>query len=598
MSDLNPLLKPVWGAEKWIAEGWGALTAAERSEVTERVEALFPDGLPFKLVHDKTLYIYAFSLLAQLEVLAIQVPLKFEPQMQNPEFKARMRQQLVDEVFHGVVFTRIVYELVAPYAMPPAYDDGIEDLCNFIREESAPQMALVLLNLVGEALIEEMFRAFYQAGIAPHIFSVILEDEHRHVCEAELYREMGLPPRKALKMKLETLEQKLISSLFSNTRYMCVMLPLIGAKGLDRCFNILYEKYKKQLKTLQLSPGTSWQLFMKNRAFIFAAAQDFEQHNYPVEMSATRQLLMTQWEAPSDPAMVAEFDLNISRLHFFEKKYRPETLTMLMVQAVSQVLSEHALYRAYLSHCRLYQSDKAYVALVVKLPECGDHLGTMVFCEPHKMSLDALIARVKQNLQMMVYCYQKRVALEVDYPELALLMDEVMYEAATGVYPYPMPGNPFVSVSNNGFAGYARAKSPLRVNEVLKFTLLGVERKPVWNDASRSFEPQDSLPVSVSADHRVFNGDVPVPQHLTEAFHCVFDAMLGVTAREQAVKPANRRSLAKKFDMFIQADPKVGYKILAALQTVWPDFIDFNAWVDLVNEGGFKRLNTAALMRS
>ncbi|MDF1677180.1 MAG: hypothetical protein P1U32_00590 [Legionellaceae bacterium] len=582
MSDLNPLLKPVWGAEKWIAEGWDALTAAEKTEVTERVEALFPDGLPFKLVHDKILYIYAFSLLAQLEVLAIQVPLKFEPQMKNPAFKARMRQQLVDEVFHGVVFTRIVYELVAPYAMPPAYDDGIEDLCNFIREESEPQMALVLLNLVGEALIEEMFRAFYQAGVAPHVFSVILEDEHRHVCEAELYRELGLPPRKALKTKLEILEQKLIASLFSNTLYMRAMLPLISAEGLDRCFNIVDEKHKQQLSTLRLLPGVSWQLFMKNRQFIFTAAKDFEQHNYPIEMSATRQLLMTQWDDPSDPTMVAEFDLNIDCLHFFEKKYRPETLTMLMVQAVSQALSEHALYRTYLSHYRLYQSDKAYVALVVKLPDCGDHLGTMVFCEPHKMSLNALIARVKQNLQMMVYCYQKRMALEAAYPELVLLMDEVMYEAATGVYPYPMPGNPFVSVSNNGFAGYARAKSPLRVNEVLKLTLLGVQRKPVWNEASGSFEPQDSLPVSVSADHRVFNGDVPVPEYLTEAFHRVFDAMLDTSDEAQGVKPAHIRRLTKKFDLFIKADPKIMYKLLVALQTVWPDFIDLNAWVDVV----------------
>lgn len=43
-------------------------------------------------------------------------------------------------------------------------------------------------------------------------------------------------------------------------------------------------------------------------------------------------------------------------------------------------------------------------------------------------------------------------------------------------------------------------------NEAVKFTLLEVERKQVWNRVTCSFEAQDIMPVSVSADHRVLDG--------------------------------------------------------------------------------------------
>lgn len=579
MNDLDALLKPTWGAEKWILEGWEALDQGEQAIVSNRVEALFLEGLPFQLKHDRMLYIYAFSLLAQLEVLAIQIPLKFESEMPTLEFKQRMRAQLLDEVFHGLVFTRILYELITPYAMPPAYNQEVEALCNFIREETCPKVAVVLLNLVGEALIEELFRAFYKADIAPSVFSVILEDEHRHVCEAELYREIGLPSSEELTSKLALLEEKLLSSLFFKYPYVNALVALLSLAGIEDLLAILDEKHKRQLKNLKLSPGKPWRFWLGSRHFLLPQIKQYMEQSHPVEMSPTRQLLMSQWKDPSDPTMVAEFDININRLDFFNKKYRPETLTMLMLKALSQAVSTSPLYRTYLSHHRLYQSDETYVALVVKLPDCGDHLGTIIFKECHKTPIESLIDRVKMNLKMMVYCYQRRLALEQEHPDFAVLMDEAMHEIATGVYPYPMAGNPMVSLSNNGFAGYTRAKSPLRVNEALKLTLLAVQRKPVWNEASQAFEPQDSLPVSVSADHRIFNGDIPVPQYLTEAFHQVFDDMLSSSPKQKKQDRLDERHMVKMLDSLIAVQPKVGYKVLVALQTVWPDFVDFSSWI-------------------
>ncbi len=580
MDDVNALLRPTWGAEKWILEGWNALNTREQEEVKNRMDELFSDGLPFVIEHDKMLYVHAFAVLAQLEVLAIQVPLKFEARMPTEDFRKRMRVQLVDEVFHGMVFTRILYELIAPYATPPAYDAKLEILCNFIRNESCPKVAVVLLNLVAEAWIEEVFCTFYEANIAPAVFSIILEDEHRHVREADLYREIGLPSSKELKAKLCTLEEMLLSNFLFKYAYMNAMLELVGADRLEKFLDTLDKKHKAQLQKVGLTPSASWHFWMGSRTFFASFLKQYTEKNERIELSPMRQLLMTQWKAPTDPSMVGEFHLDVGRVKFFEKKFPKETITMLMLQALSQGVINNPVFGRYLSFQKLYQSRAAYVALVVKLPECGDHLGAIIFENCHELSMSNLVARVQQNLKMMVYCYQRRLALEKKYPKLRYMMEQVMRDIAHGVYPYPMAGNPAISLSNIGKSGLSRAKSPLRVNEAVKFTLLAVEKRPVWNDVTQAFEPQDSLPVSFSADHRIFNGDVPIPHYVETAFNQVFDNMCKQPAKaDTGGKKENDRWVMGMFESLIKAQPEVAYKVLVSMQTVWPDFIDFTAWI-------------------
>ncbi|MCH9756387.1 MAG: hypothetical protein K0U37_04240 [Gammaproteobacteria bacterium] len=578
MGDLNTLLKPTWGAEKWILEGWEALNKDEQAIVTKRMDTLFENGLPFELKHDRILYIHSFSLLAQLEVLAIQVPLKFEAKMPTAEFKQRMRTQLVDEVFHGMVFTRILYELITPYALPPTYNEEVEAFCNFIREEDCPKVAVVLLNLVAEAWIEELFRAYHKADIAPAVFSMILEDEHRHVCEADLYREIGLPARDVLESKLALLEDKLLSSLLFNYSYMGAMMALLGMNGVEHYLAILDEKHKHQLSKLNLAPGKAWHFWMESRAFLFPQFKRYAEQNQTLELSAIRKVFMTQWKDPSDPTMVGEFDINVSRLDVFKDKNNSELLTMLMLQTLSQSITDNSFFRRYLSHHKLYRSHQAQTALVVKLPGCDDHLSAILFENCHELSLKSLTKKVIRNRKLMTYCYQRRLALEQTYPALAVSMDETMRDIASGVYPYPMPGNPAVSLSSVASVGYSRAKSPLRVNETTKFTLLTVQRKPVWNEASQAFEPEDSLPVTVSADHRVFDGMVPIPEAVKKAFGEVVEKNF-VHQAGRKEKVVSERLIIKLMETLIEVQPKAAYKLLVALQTVWPDFIDFSDWI-------------------
>ena len=573
MSEINELLRPSWGTEKWILEGWNKITVDEKQLIKNRMEDLFRDGLPFELKADKLLYIYTFSLLAQLEVLAIQVPLKFESKLSTPEYRQRMRQQLLDEIFHGLVFTKIVYMLCAPYAVPPKYSANIEVLCDFIRDESCPKVAIMLLNLIGEGWIEEIFYSLEKYGIAPKVFATILEDEHRHVCEADLYRDIGMPDIEKVKPKIAYLEEQLITNIFMQYKYMFSVCALLGAEGATDFKQSLYNKHLKQLKKINLEPSENWEFFMKFGDNLSPKLQVFSDSNLTVEMSPIRKVFMTQWSNPSDPTMAGQFNINVSCLDFFNKKYPADTLTTLMMQAVSLGLSITDSFRSYLSFRQIFQSKEAYVGLVVKLPDCGDHIGTIVFENCHELTYRQLSERIRAVMKMMIYCYKKREQLEKDNPSLNEMVSKMGYEIAYDSYGYPIPGTPFVSLSNIGYCGYGQCMSPLRCNESMKFTLMEVERKPVWSKSTQSFEPEDILPVSISADHRIFDGNLPVPKMTSEYFNKMFAKMLkDELAPIKSSSPPPNSQLPQLLDQLISRNLEMGYKALHVLQTYWFDF--------------------------
>ena len=579
MNELNELLKPSWGAEKWILEGWNKINSEEKKLIKARMHNLFKDGLPFEIKHDKLLYIYTFSLLAQLEVLAIQVPLRFEDQMSTPQFKEKMRIQLLDEIFHGMVFTKIVYLLCAPYNSPPAYNGYIESLCDFIRNEECPKVGVVLLNLVAEGWIEEIFKSLYQHNIAADVFKTILEDEHRHVCEADLYHEIGIPDHAILSKKLETLEGLLLNSLSLQPKYAMAVSVLLGAPATHSFILALHEKHTKQLKKIKLVPSRQWQLLMQMGEEIFTRLEPYTEKMHKeiseVEMTPIRKAFMTQWDDPGDPTMVCQFNIDVSCLDFFGKKYPAETLTTLMMQALSQQLTTVDSFRNFLSYKKMYQSRSAFVAVVVKLPGCGDHVGNIIFKDCHELTVQALAAKIRDVLQLMVYCYMTREQIELKHPELKRNLDATLYDSAHDTYAYPDPGSPVVSISSIGFCGYSQAVSPLRKKESLKVTLLTVERKPVWNHSTQSFEPKDLLPVSISADHRVFDGNLPIPKLLDSSFQIMFQQMLErINEPVKAVPSSQLTDFKKIIDKMLTENLELGYRALATLQNVWPNFVD------------------------
>lgn len=571
MQTLDALLRPTFQPEKWIEEGWSAISKEEQKFIQSRLDDLFQNGLPLELKHDKILYIYAFSLLAQFEVLAIQIPLKFQSQLKKPQFREQMHRQLLDEIFHGLVFTKIVYMLCEPYALPPTPNEHIETLCNFIRNENCPKTALMLLNLIGEGWIEEIFHSFQQANIAPEVFNVIIEDEQRHVCEADLYREIGLPDMQIVHEKIAYLEEQLITNIFLQYKYMFSTVSLLGTAGTIAFTEALHKKHSAQLAKINLTPGKYWQFYMTTAYELFPKIHSYAASRKKLEMTPLRQLFMTQWDNPSDPTMVAEFDLNISKLDFFNKKFPKETLTTLTLQAISYGLSENDSFRNYLSGHQLYQSQHAYVGLIVKLPDCLDHIGTIIFQNAHTIPIKVLATKIKIALQNMVYCFKKREELEALYPDLKTITESTVFDFLNDIYDYPIPGDPVISLSNIGMTGYTRTKSPLRRNECMKFTLLAVQKKPVWNNGTHAFEPQDILPISISADHRIFDGNVPIAKYFVNCFDTVFQNMLNPS--DASPLPQESSDLEEIINTFMEHNITLTYKLLTLLQTYWFDFL-------------------------
>ncbi len=595
VDELNELLKPSWGAEKWIMEGWNKITQEEKEIIKARMHDLFKDGLPFEIKHEKSLYIYTFSLLAQLEVLAIQVPLRFEDKMSMPHLKLKLRAQLLDEIYHGMVFTKIVYTLCAPQAFPPDYNQNIELLCDFIRNEDCPKLALVMLNLVAEGWIEEVFKSLYQQNIAPRVFEVIIKDEHRHVCEAELYQEIGTPDKNTMRKKLEALEESLLTNIMTQPKYLLALNELLGIPATHSLVQSLNAKHIKQLKKINMIPSEQWRFMLQMSQNFFEKALYYAQHNSEVEMTPTRKIFMTQWDAPGDPTMVGHFNMDVSCLGFFEKKFPSETLTTLTMQAISQFISENKAFRSYLSFKKMYQSDHVYLAIVIKLRDCGDQVGNIVFQDCHKMSSMELANRIRVVMQMMAYCFKKREQMEKKNPHLKTTLDDLLYDYAHGAYPYPIPGNSVISLSNIGMTGYSQVCSPLRKQEGLKFTILTVERKQVWNRTTNAFEIKDMVPVSLSGDHRIFDGDIPVPKLLTNAFQQMFQEMVDHPAKPvKSEKWAPNPIFGKLIDKLLATNLTLGYQTLVALQSLWPEFMNIEDIFSVKNTKQFvkNRLET------
>ena len=152
------------------------------------------------------------------------------------------------------------------------------------------------------------------------------------------------------------------------------------------------------------------------------------------------------------------------------------------------------------------------------------------------------------------------------------LMNDMIYDFAYNTYSYPIGGTPFVSISNIGFCGYSQCKSPLRNNESMKFTLMEVERKPVWDKETQSFKPEDVLPVSISADHRIFDGNLPVPKMTSEYFNLMFKKMLQDKDTLSKSSP-DYTPVEKLIDQLLAINVEIGYKTLLFLQTYWCDFL-------------------------
>ncbi|MBA3537217.1 MAG: hypothetical protein H0T84_11515 [Tatlockia sp.] len=255
MNELNELLNPIWGAQKEIVQIWDQLNAEEKKIIKSRMDDLFKDGLPFELKHEKIVYIHIFSFIAQIDVMACQVPLKFESRMPDPLFKQRLRAQLLDEIFHVLLSIRIVNILCSPFQSPPIYNEALAQFCAVISNEECPKVALALLNSVLEGVAEELVKFLNYNDFAPKVFSIIVADEHRHVSDAEIYREIGLPDQRTVAAKVAILEEFILSSILIQYQLVSSLIIALGPEGMQEYIRKVDCSFTEQLKGLHLKPG-------------------------------------------------------------------------------------------------------------------------------------------------------------------------------------------------------------------------------------------------------------------------------------------------------------------------------------------------------
>src|SRR5213078_1853463 len=74
---IDHLITPHWAPLRNIEQGWAELTEDERAVVAERLEHTLRQ--PWHVAHQRDALGHFFAFLAQVETIAIEVPLRFLP---------------------------------------------------------------------------------------------------------------------------------------------------------------------------------------------------------------------------------------------------------------------------------------------------------------------------------------------------------------------------------------------------------------------------------------------------------------------------------------------------------------------------------------
>lgn len=570
MIQLQQIIKPIWGVEKWLNSSWSILDDNEKMSISQRVDEMFYNPLPFQLEYDKTLYLHLFSLLTQLEIFGLQGLLKTLKKLPAGELERKFRQQIMDEIFHAIVFAKITFELAAPYALPPTHSNTIEKFLSLMVEEQDLKTSLVLINLVAEGWIEEIFRAMQECKIAPRVFDVVIADESRHLEDSALYLEIGLPERDYLTKKLAAFEDELITMIFSQHTYVQTLINFLGIDGAKRLFDNIDKKHYRLLKKINFTASKNWRFFMDNIPSLIDDVFHNQSGDTLVKQTDTRQIFTALWSEPDQPTQSSLFSIDVTPIEFFEKKFKPEVLTCLILQALSKAMDDHPILKNYMWHHKIFNPEDSFVGLGVLLPDCDGHLSMIEFKNCHKMHVSELAQHIQHDMRIMIWCYKRTQALKNEHPHLMDAFNEAFTPRCEHLFNEPFFAKPTISLSNIGHWGYEVPISPLFPNETVKLTLGKIERKQVWNNTSKTFEIRDILPVGISVDHRVFDANIPVPKAMQTAFDEMFIAMQQTTPPTVSVRSATH------FDEFIELSEKLiktdldlGFRYLFFSNQVW-----------------------------
>lgn len=510
---LEQYVDAAWPPMAHVRRGWARLSAENRALVLRRLDETLARFRPAPHADARALRRF-FSFLSQVEVIAIEVPLSALPTA-RPEVAPLLERQLADEVFHAAVFAalaRRVGGLDKP--LPEA-----ERVLDHIRRQDDPRTTAVLLNLVAEGWIENLFDHAVTWGVADDVFRIVLEDESRHVEEAHQHAE-GVD----LKRVGEAV-RAFEADLFRLAQHPRVMLPIAALAGEDK-FQALgrsfLDVHASALAEAGLPPSEP---LVRLRAAVEDAAR-VEAPPRPREVepaSQWRRTALELWDAPRSPVMNGWCEVRVDHVP-------RRLLTAVVVAAVGKVWREFPRVNRYVAGGRVWAPGAVNVGVRVAVGDKGEALSTVVVPDADRRSVEDVRRLVREGTRRMNEADQ---GIEVqgpsadDEPLRSVLRDEeLMAFVPPGTVAAP------VTVSNVGKAGlYAGwGAMPGALGQSLEVIIGRVEKRPQWT--GWRYKPVDTVTICFSADHRVFDG-----QHVAEAMQRFRDAMSPQGVRELMARP-------------------------------------------------------------
>lgn len=513
------LVRPSWPPLRHVERGWEALTPVERRRVEARLKTVLA-RLQWG-PHNRDALVRLFAFLAQVETIAIEIPLRALPTA--PPAQARLlRAQLTDEVFHSAIFARLAHDLALPAAQPPPPIAAAERLLARIRDEPDAAIAATLLNLVAEAWIETLFRHARSWGVADAVFDAVLADEERHVQEA--FGHMAGLDAQAAQPAVRILEQGLLE-VGSDPAVALAMLDLAGAEGYRRLADDLEANHRAQLAKAGLQPSPAFDALRPLRGSLRSEVAP------PTEVADTpwRAAARKVWSTPRDPTMQGAMEMRVGHVP-------KRLLTPVFVAAVARAWARNPRLNRVVARGKVWQLPRVNVGVRVLVAD--DELATVVVPDADRRSVHDIARLIADGHGQLLRLREARQQASAEgKPTPAPLADGLDALVPAG------PATFSVAVSNVGKfgleSGAGAFSGPLSPSSDL--TIGRRHRSPRW--AGVAYVPAWTVTVGCLQDHRVFDGR---------------EAGLGMAAIRDELAPAAVRRLLRMPDTLPAADGEAG----------------------------------------
>lgn len=479
--DVLDLVRPLWPPLRHVQRGWDHLTPEERQAVERRVAAVlrahrWGPGRRDALAH-------LFTFLAQVETIAIEIPLRALPTATGPR-RDLLRRQLVDEVFHSTIFARLAHELALPESQPPMPLASAERLLDRIRNEPDLAVGAAMLNLVAEAWIETLFRHAHAWGVADAVFAAVLADEERHVEEALDHLD-GLDPA-AARDAVRALEDGLLE-VGAEPTVALAMLDLAGEAAYRRLAEDLESNHRAQLAKVGLTPSPAFDALRRLRETLPPMSGGASL----VEDTPWRKAAREVWDTPRDPTMQGDFDVRVGHI---PKKL----LTPVLVAALGRAWAKTPRLNRIVSRGRVWQLPHANVGVRVLVAD--DELATVVIPEADKRSVRDISRMLEDGLSQLTAARQARLQAQAEGRTVLTPPQDALDLAG------PTAASFSVAISNPGKFGLVAGAGSFSgaMSPSTDLTFGQRQRRPHWFGVA--YLPAWTATIGCLQDHRVFDG--------------------------------------------------------------------------------------------